>query len=426
VLGILSPVRLPLHVRILLGAALGMGLGVVAYEAFGDAPALAAFIRYGTQPIGQIFLRLLLMLVVPLVFAALVLGVAGLGDMRSLGRVGLKTLAYTVTVSAIAVGIGLTLVNVLRPGEGLSDETRARMLAGAQERAAAITSAPAPKTGIDLLVQIVPDNPIKAAASGDMLAVMFFALMVGVGVVLTRSEAARRFEEVVQGLYDVTMRLIHLVISFAPIGVGALLFTLTAQLGHEILVQLARYVGVVLLALALHQFVVYSLAVRFLGGMSPLVFFKAIEAAMVTAFSTASSNATLPTALQVAEENLKLPNRISRFVLTIGSTANQNGTALFEGVTVLFLAQFYNVPLALGDQALVLMICILAGIGTAGIPGGSLPVIAAILGLVHVPLEGLGLILGVDRFLDMCRTVLNVSGDLVAAVVVSHSERERS
>ena len=418
-----SPVRLPLHVRILIGAALGMGLGVAAHGLFGESALLAGFIRYGTQPVGQVFLRLLLMLVVPLIFAALVLGVAGLGDMRSLGRVGLRTLGYTVCVSTIAVLIGITLVNVLRPGEGLSEETRARMLAGAAARAAAITSAPAPKTGLELLIQIVPDNPVKAAAAGDMLAVMFFALMIGVGVCLTRSEPARRFEEAVQGLYDVCMRLIHLVISMAPLGVAALLFTLTAQLGHEILVQLARYVGVVLFALALHQFVVFSLAVRFLGGMSPLAFFKAIESAMVTAFSTASSNATLPTALQVAEENLKLPSRVSRFVLTIGATANQNGTALFEGVTVLFLAQFYGIQLGLEQQATVLAICILAGIGTAGVPGGSIPVITAILGLVGVPVEGIGLILGVDRFLDMCRTVLNVTGDLAAAVVVSHAER---
>ncbi len=414
--------RMPLHVRILVGAVLGMVLGVAAFSVFGDSPALEGFVKYVTQPIGQVFLRLLLMLVVPLIFAALVLGVAGLGDMKSLGRVGLKTLVYTVVVSTIAVVIGLTLVNVLRPGEGLSEETRARMVVGAKERAAAISSAPAPKLGLDLLIQIVPDNPVKAAAGGDMLAVMFFSLMVGVGVCLTRTDAARRFEEAVQGLYDVTMRLIHVVISFAPIGVGALLFTLTAQLGHEILIQLARYVGVVLLALAIHQFLVYSLAVRVLGGMSPVRFFRAIQAAMVTAFSTASSNATLPTALQVAEENLRLPTRISRFVLTIGSTANQNGTALFEGVTVLFLAQFYGVELALEQQMLVLFICILAGIGTAGVPGGSIPVIAVILNQVHVPVEGLGLILGVDRFLDMCRTVLNVSGDLAAAVVVSRGE----
>jgi dicarboxylate/amino acid:cation (Na+ or H+) symporter, DAACS family len=414
--------RIALHVRILIGAVVGMVLGVLAFQLFGESEALQRFVRYGTQPLGQVFLRLLLMLVVPLVFSALVLGVVGLGDLRSLARVGLKTLAYTASVSTVAVLIGLTLVTVLRPGEGMSEEMRQRMLDGAAERASTITSAAKPASGIDLIVQIVPDNAVKAAAGGDMLAVMFFALMIGVGVCLTRTEPARRLEEAIQGLYDVSMRLIHMVISMAPFGVAALLFTLTAQLGHEILVQLARYVGVVLLALALHQFVVYSLAVRFLGGMSPLKFFKGIEEAMLTAFSTASSNATLPTALKVAEENLKLPPRVSRFVLTIGATANQNGTALFEGVTVLFLAQFYGVHLGLPQQAMVLVICILAGIGTAGVPGGSLPVIAAILGLVDVPVEGLGLVLGVDRFLDMCRTVLNVSGDLVAAVVVSRSE----
>ena len=417
--------RLALHTRILLGAVLGAGLGALAYAILGgEHTGLARFVRYVSQPLGQIFLRLLLMLVVPLIFAALALGVAGLGDLKSLGRIGLKTLVYTVSVSTIAVLIGLGLVNGLRPGAGLSDELRERMLVGAAERASAITAAPAPSSGIDMLVRIIPDNPIKAAATGDMLAVMFFALMIGVGLCLVKTEAARAFEAAIQGLYDVTMRLIHVVISFAPIGVFGLLFTLTAQLGYQILAQLAAYVGVVLLALALHQIVVYSLAVRILGGMSPVRFFKGIQEAMITAFSTASSNATLPTALKVAEENLFLPRRVSRFVLTIGATANQNGTALFEGVTVLFLAQFYGVELALEKQALVMAICVLAGVGTAGVPGGSIPVIAAILGLVGVPVEGLGLILGVDRFLDMCRTVLNVSGDLVAAVVVSRGELE--
>ncbi len=218
------------------------------------------------------------------------------------------------------------------------------------------------------------------------------------------------------------MRLIGIVISFAPIGVAALLFTLTAQLGYEILEQLAYYVFVVVLALAIHQFVVYSLAVRLLGGMSPVVFFRGVQEAMITAFSTASSNATLPTALRVAEQNLKLPPAVSRFVLTVGSTTNQNGTALFEGVTVLFLAQFYGVELTLAEQVTVVLICVLGGIGTAGVPAGSIPVVALILGMVGVPVEGIGLILGVDRFLDMCRTTLNVTGDLAAAVVVSRGE----
>ena len=413
-----------LHTRILLGAAFGAALGVLAHVALGDSAWLAGFVRWVSQPVGTIFLRLLLMLVLPLIFAALALGVSGLGDMRNLGRIGLKTLAYTVVVSTIAVLIGVTLVELFQPGGGMSPEMRERLLAGAAGRAAAITAAPAPRAGIDLFVQIVPDNVLKAGSTGDMLAWMFFSLMVGVGLALVKTDAARSLEQAIQGLYDVAMRLIHLVIAVAPIGVAALLFTLTAQLGYEVLRQLGAYVGTVLLALFLHQFVVYSISVRVLGGISPIRFFKAIQEAMITAFSTASSNATLPTALTVAEENLKLPKRVSRFVLTIGATANQNGTALFEGVTVLFLAQFYGVELTVQNQALVLFICILAGIGTAGIPGGSYPVIAAILGMVGVPVEGLGLVLGVDRFLDMCRTVINVSGDLAAAVVVSRGERD--
>jgi DAACS family dicarboxylate/amino acid:cation (Na+ or H+) symporter len=423
--------RLPLHTRILIGGLLGAAAGVVAHlvlaapaEPGGITPGLERFIHVVTGPIGQIFLRLLFMLVVPLIFSALVLGVVEMGDPRRLGRVGFKTLLYTVVISAIAVLIGVTLVNVLQPGAGISPELKARLTAGAAERAAAMssTTAAAPKTGIDLLIQIVPNNPVKSAAEGDMLGLMFFSLMFGIALAIVRTEGTARLQEVVQGLYDVTMWLIGWVISLAPIGVAALLFTLTAELGYEILQQLAFYVGVVVLALAIHQFVVYSLAVRLLGGMSPLFFFRGIEAAMITAFSTASSNATLPTALKVAEENLRLPPSVSRFVLTIGSTMNQNGTALFEGVTVLFLAQFYGVHLSLGEQITVVLICILGGIGTAGVPAGSIPVVALILGLVGVPVEGIGLILGVDRFLDMCRTTLNVTGDLAAAVVVSRGE----
>ena len=415
--------RIPLHTRILIGGVLGIALGVAAHFLLAGSPALAWIVSHISRPIGTVFLNLLFMLVIPLIFSALVLGVAGMGDPRSLGRVGLKTLVYTVVVSAIAVFIGVTLVNLLRPGAAVPPELRARLLEGAAERASAVTGAAAAQpTGMDLLLQIVPRNPIKAAADGDMLGVMFFSLLVGIGLALTPTEAAARFRDAVEGLYDITMRLIGMVIALAPIGVAALLFTLTAELGWEILAQLARYVGVVLLALAIHQFGVYSLAVRLLGGMSPLTFFRGVQEAMITAFSTASSNATLPTAIRVAEENLRLPPSVSRFVLTVGSTMNQNGTALFEGVTVLFLAQFYGIELSLTQQTMVVAICILGGIGTAGVPAGSIPVVALILGMVGVPVEGIGLILGVDRFLDMCRTTLNVTGDLAAAVVVSRGE----
>ncbi len=414
-----------LHARMLAGGLAGAGGGVAAHLLLAGDPRLDQFIRYVARPVGQIYLRLLFMLVIPLIVSALALGVAGLRDLRQLGRIGAKTLAYTVAVSLIAVLIGLTLVNTLRPGD-MSPDARARLTEGAGARAAAVTGVAAPQSGIDLLVHIVPDNPIKAAANGDMLAVMFFALMLGIGLALTSSPASRVLVEALEGLYDVTMRLIGIVIAVAPVGVAALLFTLTAELGYEVLWRLAGYVGVVLLGLALHQFGVYSLSVRFLGGMSPRRFFRDVEDAMITAFSTSSSNATLPTALKVAEENLRLPPHVSRFVLTLGATANQNGTALFEGATVLFLAQFYGVSLSLGQQTLVMLICVLGGIGTAGVPAGSIPVVAMILGVVGVPPEGIGLILGVDRFLDMCRTTLNVTGDLAAAVVVARGEPARA
>jgi DAACS family dicarboxylate/amino acid:cation (Na+ or H+) symporter len=275
---------------------------------------------------------------------------------------------------------------------------------------------------MDFFVALVPSNIVKAMGEGEMLAVMVFALLLGVGLAITRTDAARAFERGLEGLYDVTMRLLGLVIRTAPLGVACLLFTLTARLGFDVLRQLGAYVLVVLLGLAIHQFGVYSLSVAWLGRMSPWRFFRGVRAPMLTAFSTASSNATLPTALLAAEEELKLPAHVSRFVLTIGSTANQNGTALFEGVTVLFLAQFYGIHLAVAPQITVVLICILGGIGTAGVPAGSIPVVVMILGLVGVPAEGIGMILGVDRFLDMCRTTLNVTGDLAAAVVVARGE----
>jgi dicarboxylate/amino acid:cation (Na+ or H+) symporter, DAACS family len=414
--------RLALHWRVLIGFAIGAAAGILAHWIGVEHPLIAGLVDYVATPIGQIFMRLLLMLVIPLLFSALVLGIVELGDLRSLGRVGWKTLAYTVVVSAIAVVIGLVLVNVLQPGVGMSEDVRATLLEGAADRAKALTAQVAPASGMALLIQIVPDNVFRAAANADMLGIMFFALMFGVALVLTRTPGTERVKEFVQGLYDLSMTLIDLVIRLAPYAVACLLFTLTAKLGWDVLSLLGKYVAVVLLGLALHQFVVYSITVKWLGGMSPLYFFRAIEEAMITAFSTASSSATLPISLKVAEQNLKLPPKIARFVLTVGATANQNGTALFEGVTVLFLAQFFGVELSLAQQVLVLGVCVLGGVGTAGVPAGSIPVIMMILGMVGIPVEGIGLILGVNHFLDMCRTTLNVTGDLAAAVVVSRHE----
>ncbi|MFO7178329.1 MAG: dicarboxylate/amino acid:cation symporter [Pseudomonadota bacterium] len=404
------------HRSLLVALLLGACLGLLANALFPESSVLAGVVRYVTEPIGRIFIRLLLMLVIPVVFSALVIGVGEL-EVRQLGRLGVRTLAYTVVVSTVAVLIGLVLVNVLRPGDTVTDALRAQARSSVQ-------AAPAPMSGspVDLIVGIVPTNPIQAAATGDMLGFIAFALLFGVGLSLVRTEGADTLRRAIQGLFDVSMRLIEGVLRLAPIGIAALLFSMTARVGLGVIAQLAAYVGVVLLGLGLHLFGVYSLSVRFLGGVSPRKFFRATRLALVTAFSTASSNATLPTAIRVADENLGLPRHVSRFVLTAGATANQNGTALFEGVTVLFLAQAYGVELELPQQAIVMAICILAGIGTAGVPAGSLPVIAMILTLLGIPAEGIGIVLGVDRFLDMCRTTVNVAGDLAAAVYVARGE----
>ena len=414
---------IPLHIQMAIGFAVGLVGGLLVYVIAGDAPWLHWFTSYVTQPVGQVFLRLLFMLVIPLLFSALVMGVAEMGDIKSLGRAGWKTLLYTVVVSTIAVVVGLVAVNVFRPGDGVDPQVAQRLLEEASGRAQGIVdTARSGGSGMDLLVRIVPDNVFKAAANNDILAVMFFALAFGIGLVLTHTPGAEKVKGVVQGLFDLSMTLIDLVIRMAPWAVACLVFNLAALFGWDLLLRLGAYVAVVFGALAFHGIVVYSAVLYLAGGMSPWHFFNKSQEAMVVAFSTASSNATLPTALKVAEEDLKLPSRISRFVLTIGATANQNGTALFEGVTVLFLAQFFGIDLSLGQQFVVMLVCILGGVGTAGVPAGSLPVIAMICGMVGVPPEGIGLILGVDRFLDMCRTTLNVTGDLVAATVVSRGE----
>jgi Na+/H+-dicarboxylate symporter len=412
---------MPLHTKMLIGFVIGIVWGLAANWLAADADWLDALVTYVANPIGQLFLRLLFMLVIPLVFSALVLGVVEIGDPRALGRIGFKTLGFVLTITTLAALIGLVTVNLLQPGQGLPPDVGQAILAGSAERAGEIASR-REFSALDLLLNIVPKNPIAAAANGDLIAVMFFALMFGIAATVARSPGTASFVGAVQGVYDICLKLIGWVIQLAPYAVAALLFAITAKLGLDVLRQLAWYVLTVVLALAIHMFVVFPLLVRFVGGMSPLAFFKRAEPAILTAFSTSSSSATLPTTLQVAEERLGVPRRVGRFVCTLGATANMNGTALFEGVTVLFLAQFFGVELALGQQLAILVLCMLGAIGAAGVPGGSLPVIAMILAMFGIPPEGIGIILGVDRFLDMCRTTVNVTGDLVGAVVVSRGE----
>jgi DAACS family dicarboxylate/amino acid:cation (Na+ or H+) symporter len=417
---------LELQWQMLIGFLVGLIAGLIVYATQRDAAWVETFTTYVTQPIGQIFLRLIFMLVIPLLFSALIVGISEMGEIKALKRVGLRTLAYTVIVSSIAVAVSLAAVNLLQPGAGVDRGAANEMLQESAGRASAIVKTGAEQpSGIDAFVSIIPNNLVEVMGSNSaILSVMFFALFFGIGLLITDTPNARALKRGFEGLFDVTMKLILLVIKLAPYAVACFMFNLAALFGWDLLIRLSAYVGVVLLALGVQMFVVYPILLWTLGRKSPAAFFREVQEAMVMAFSTASSNATLPTALRVAEENLRLPRRVSRFVLTIGATANQNGTAMFEGVTVIFLAQFFGVDLTLWQQITVMLVCILGGIGTAGVPAGSLPVVALILAMVGIQPEAIAIVLGVDRFLDMCRTTLNVTGDLVAAQVISAGEPE--
>jgi dicarboxylate/amino acid:cation (Na+ or H+) symporter, DAACS family len=270
----------------------------------------------------------------------------------------------------------------------------------------------------------VPDNPSKATSAGtpNMLHLMFFALIVGIAITLISPAVTAPFVRGLEALYEISAKIIDIIMKFAPFAVACLLFNNTARFGLDLLGALAWFVVTVLAGLAIHMFGVYSLSVYLLSRISPLEFFRRVKTVMLTAFSTSSSNATLPTALRVSEENLGVPREINSFVLTIGATANQNGTALYEGVTVLFLAQLAGVDLTLGQQIMVAYLAILGGIGTAGVPSGSIPFIVLVLTTVGVNPALIAIILGVDRILDMCRTTLNVTGDITAATYVARSE----
>lgn len=418
--------KLPLHWKMGIGFAIGLVLGLTVHALGGSVGGLQAGAKwvmdYVTTPASGLFLNLIFMLIVPLIFSALIMGVSEMGDIRALGRIGWKTLAYTVLLSGIAVGIGLVLVNVLKPGAGVDPQTAALMLSENAERSKEIVAGiHGTPNGMDMLLSIVPSNVLQAASdNGAILSLMFFALMFGIGMVLTDDEKVAPLRRAIEGVFEISMTLINLVIRLAPYAVACFMFNLAALFGFELIIRLGAYVGVVVLALGLHMIVTYGTAV-WLSGRSPLSFFRDTQEATVMAFSTASSNATLPTALRVADQ-MGLPQRVSRFVLTVGATANQNGTALFEGVTVIFLAQFFGVDLSIGQQFMVMAVCILGGIGTAGVPSGSLPVVAMICAMVGVNPLGIGLILGVNHFLDMCRTALNVTGDLALTTLVAKGE----
>ncbi|HKS27592.1 MAG TPA: dicarboxylate/amino acid:cation symporter [Pyrinomonadaceae bacterium] len=427
-----KPKGMALHTRILIGLTVGVVAGVAVNALVGgNNPRVAWVIDNITQPVGTLFLRLLLMIVVPLVFSSLVVGVAGIGDIRKLGRVGLKSFGYCLVVSAISVVIGLTLANTIRPGTRVdpatSEALRTRFGAEASKTVEDEQKKSAKKESplMQVVTTIVPSNPVASLAgeSPNMLHLMFFALIVGVSITLIPVQVTAPLLRGLEALYEITAKIIDMVMKFAPYAVACLLFNNTARFGLDLLQALAWFVATVLLGLSLQMFGVYSLSVYFLSRISPLEFFRRIKTVILTAFSTSSSNATLPTALRVSEENLGVPQEINSFVLTVGATANQNGTALYEGVTVLFLCQLAGLDLSLGQQLMVVYLAILGGIGTAGVPSGSIPFIIGVLAMLRPDLPPLiAIIIGVDRILDMCRTTLNVAGDITAATYVARSE----
>ena len=411
-----------LHTKIVLGLVGGAIAGVAANAWAPDSAVVRGFSDYVASPVGQIFLRMLLMTVVPVVFASITLGVAGIGDLRRLGRVGGKTLAYFFVSTTIAVVIGLTLVNLTDPGGGVDDATRTELFETYRTQAQGMQAGGPQGFGIHTFIGIVPRNPIQAAAQMDMLAVIFFALMFGAALTLLPKQRAEPMIKVLEALGDVVIKIIDFAMALAPYGVFGLIFVVTSRFGWHLLEQLGLYVAVVVAGLLLHAVFGLSMLVRVLGRMNPIQFWTRARASLVTAFSTSSSNATLPTNIEVAERQLGVPPTVAGFVLPLGATMNMNGTALYEGVTVLFLAQVFGVDLSLGQQVVVVLLSVITAIGAAGVPGGSLPLMMVVLGAVGVPPEGIAIILGVDRILDMCRTTLNVAGDLTAAVYVARTE----
>jgi DAACS family dicarboxylate/amino acid:cation (Na+ or H+) symporter len=426
----------PLHWRILAGLVVGVVCGLIVNQLVkGDVQAtegLTKFIKNFSEPVGQLFLNLLLMIVVPLVFSSLVVGVAGIGDIRKLGRIGAKSFAYCLIISAISVVIGLGLANTIRPGDKINPETKAKLEAKYGGDAAkrveaqmkADEAAKADSGLMQVVKTIVPKNVFNSISSENpnMLHLMFFALIIGVAITLLPSRVSAPFVNVCESLFAITSKIIDMIMKFAPFAVACLIYNNVALFGLDLIASLGWFVLTVLLGLGLHFFGVYSVSVALLSRINPITFFSRVRTVIVTAFSTSSSNATLPTALRVSEENLNVPKEINSFVLTVGATANQNGTALYEGVTVLFLAQLAGVQLDFATQLMVVYLAILGGIGTAGVPSGSIPFIIGILAMVGVNPALIAIILGVDRILDMCRTTLNVVGDITAATFVARSE----
>jgi DAACS family dicarboxylate/amino acid:cation (Na+ or H+) symporter len=424
------------HLRVLLGLAsgaiAGIGANALALRLPGAARVIGVLADAVAHPIGQLFLRLLFLVVVPLVFASLACGVARLGDPRRLGTIGLRTLALFLLTTAFSVVLGLGVMRAFAPGVGFDEEVRSGLMrsfggeaAKMMEKAPHLASEGLLAAVNQILDMLLPRNVLDAVVRMQMLPLILFALIFGCALTSVEGERRERFLTVLDTVSDAMVWIVALAMRFAPAAVFCLIFAVTARFGAQVLARLALFVVLVLACYLVQLLAFYPVVLRFLARRRPYEFLGRALPVIVTAFSTSSSNATLPTTLRVAQKELGIRPSIAGFVLPLGATINMNGTALFEGAVVLFVGQVFGVELSLVDQLVVVLLCVVSAIGAAGVPGGSLPLLMVVMSQVGVPPEGIALVIGVDRLLDMGRTVINVTGDLVTAACVETSEARR-
>ena len=376
------------------------------------------------KPLGSIFIRLLSFLAIPLVIATLIVGAASLKDIRKLGRVGGKTFGIYIITTAIAISIGLGAANIIKPGEKVSVQAKERLMGTYQDDSPGDIDEEMGIDILDFLVQIVPKNPINAMADGRMLQIVFFAVFFGITLTLIDKSKSDPVIRLFDGISDVMIKMVDVIMLLAPYGVFALIAATVADFGFDILQTLVWYMGAVILGLALQTFIVYPALLKFVGKSGPIKYFKAMRNAQAIAFSSSSSAATLPVTLDAVENKLGIPKQIAGFVLPLGATINMDGTALYQGVAAVFIAQVYGMDLTMAEQLTIVLTAVLASIGTAPVPGVGIIMLVIILQSVNIPPEGIALILGVDRLLDMCRTVTNVTGDGAVAVTIAGTEKK--
>jgi Na+/H+-dicarboxylate symporter len=410
----MKKLKIKLHTKIFLGLILGVIAGLV----FGEK---ILFVK----PVGDVFMSLITMIVVPLVFVSLMLGTAGMGDVRKLGRIGAKTSLYFVLTTVVAIVVGLVLANTIRPGEGLSEEVRTQLYKNYQSKAQdGIQRVEEKPSLVDILVNIVPRNPVAAFVQGNMLQIIFMALLFGVVLTMIDREKSKFIMNLLDGLNDMFIQIVHLVMKLAPYGVFALSAVVVGQFGFDILVTLIKYSLVVIGGLIFYTVTFNSLTVGLLGHMNPIVFFKAVKEAIIIAFSTSSSMATLPVAME-SVEHIGVSREYSSFVIPLGSTVNMDGTALYQGVSAVFIAQIYGMHLGIASQLTIVLMAVLSSIGAAGVPMAGIIALVLILQQLGIPMEGIALILGVERLLDMVRTSVNVIGNMACAVVIQELEEKK-